>query len=371
MMNEQNIRVKGIYWKAAGCLLFLYVLIGGMIVPLKSGVTQLSTTSASSGDTLAITVTGYNTHFAEAKNNRAWLKIDSAHHIQSYNVKAIDENDIVLSFAIPNAMPTNETPVAATLLIDNEIDGVIVQPNAIFITNTRTDTTASATWMASALGDFNKVQGIKFPYRNILNETIRNTFFHVALWFAMFALLFAGVYYAIQYLRTGDYTMDIKSASYTKVAILYGMMGLLTGAIWGKFTWGTYWPNDIKLNMAAVAMMMYVAYLILRGSTTDYDKRAKTSASYSIFAFLALIPLLFIIPRINDSLHPGNGGNPALGGEDLDHTLRLFFYPSIIAQILLGLWMGQLLIRYEAIKERLLSKNKINQTPIVGQSNPI
>jgi len=65
---------------------------------------------------------------------------------------------------------------------------------------------------------------------------------------------------------------------------------------------------------------------------------------------------VFVIPRLTDSLHPGNGGNPALGGEDLDNTLRLFFYPSIIALILLGTWMASLLTRYERLKERILQK---------------
>jgi heme exporter protein C len=105
-------------------------------------------------------------------------------------------------------------------------------------------------------------------------------------------------------------------------------------------------------------MLIYLAYLVLRGSSTDYDRRAKISASYSIFAFLALIPLVFVIPRLTDSLHPGNGGNPALGGEDLDNTLRLFFYPSIIALILLGIWMSQLLLRYEKLKQKVFLKNQ-------------
>jgi heme exporter protein C len=106
--------------------------------------------------------------------------------------------------------------------------------------------------------------------------------------------------------------------------------------------------------MTAVTILIYLAYLVLRSTFTDTDRRAKMSSAYNIFAFIAMIPLLFVIPRMTDSLHPGNGGNPALGGEDLDHTLRMFFYPSVIALALLGTWIAQLTIRYERLREKIL-----------------
>jgi heme exporter protein C len=94
----------------------------------------------------------------------------------------------------------------------------------------------------------------------------------------------------------------------------------------------------------------------LRGMHQDQDRRARFSAGFSIFAFTALIPLVFVIPRLTDSLHPGNGGNPALGGEDLDNTLRMFFYPSIIALTIIGLWMSQLMIRANRLKDNILTR---------------
>jgi heme exporter protein C len=77
----------------------------------------------------------------------------------------------------------------------------------------------------------------------------------------------------------------------------------------------------------------------------DGMQRARLSAGYNLFAFALLIPLLFIVPRMTDSLHPGNGGNPALGGEDLDHKMRLVFYPAVIGFTLLGAWIAQLVYR--------------------------
>jgi len=199
---------------------------------------------------------------------------------------------------------------------------------------------------------------MQFPYRSVLHETIRNTFFHIPLWFSMFILLIVSLVYSVKYLRSGNLQHDIYASSLVNVAVLFGILGIITGSLWAKYTWGTFWTTDVKLNMSTVAMLIYVASLILRSSINDIDRRAKLSASYNIFAFAALIPLVFIIPRLTDSLHPGNGGNPALGGEDMENTLRMVFYPAIIGFTLLGLWMSSVLIRYEVIKDKWMSGGK-------------
>ena len=348
--------MKGLWWKLSGVIIFLYVLAGGMTIALKPGITIVKPGNADSGDSITMSVTGYNTHFLSATHHRAWLKLDSINAVSATSIKAESENNIQLSFRIPDLFPRTERVQPLTLIMDNEKDGVFVQPNALFVRVGDSLIVEDVKWQDAGLHDFNTISGVRFPYRNILNETIRNTFFHVALWFAMFVLLVVGLYHAVQYLRTGIYDHDIQSSSFNRIAIMFGVLGLITGSIWAKFTWNTFWTTDVKLNMTAVAMLIYLAYLVLRGSSSDHDKRAKISAAYSIFAFLALIPLVFVIPRLTDSLHPGNGGNPALGGEDLDNTLRLFFYPSIIALILLGTWMAALLTRYERIKEKILQK---------------
>ena len=344
--------MKGLWWKLSGAIIFLGVLIGGMTVPTRSGITSSSPSNAKAGEMLTLTILGYNTHFQTAKHNRAWLKLDSIHTISATKFEPLSENNAELIFSIPNHLPGDKKVQPFTLVMDNELDGAFVQPNILFVT-AHDSIGVEQEWIKSDLDNLHKVDEIRFPYRNILNETIRNTFFHVALWFAMFLLLIVGLYHAILYLRTGNYDHDIQSAAFNRMAIMYGVFGLITGSIWAKFTWNTFWTTDVKLNMTAVAMLIYLAYLVLRASTQDHDRRAKLSASYSIFAFLALIPLVFVIPRLTDSLHPGNGGNPALGGEDLDHTLRLFFYPSIIALTLMGTWMATLLIRYERLKEKI------------------
>lgn len=117
---------------------------------------------------------------------------------------------------------------------------------------------------------------------------------------------------------------------------------MFTGMLWARFTWGDWWNGDVKQIASLVALCIYLAYAILRNAIDDVDKRARIAAVYNLFAFPLLITLIFIVPRMYDSLHPGNGGNPAFNTYDLDDRLRTVFYPACIGWILMGLWMYDL-----------------------------
>ena len=87
-----------------------------------------------------------------------------------------------------------------------------------------------------------------------------------------------------------------------------GMLGLVTGAIWANFTWGAPWSNDPKQIGVAIGLLIYLAYLVLRNSLLDIDKRARIAAVYNIFAYFIYLPLIMILPRMVESLHPGGKG---------------------------------------------------------------
>lgn len=190
------------------------------------------------------------------------------------------------------------------------------------------------------------------PRLPILNETIRNVYFHVPLWFGMMALMVASLYHSIAYLRKNEFERDAKAVSYAIVAMLFGVLAFLTGALWGNYAWGSPIPNDPKIIATEVGMLIYSAYFVLRGSFEDEQKKARLSAVYNIFAFAAFMPLVWILPRLTDSLHPGNGGNPAFGKYDMDDQMKMVFYPAIIGWILLGFWISQLRIRLTILKEK-------------------
>lgn len=187
------------------------------------------------------------------------------------------------------------------------------------------------------------------PELPILNESIRNLYFHVTMWFAMIIHMIVTIVYSIRYLAGGKIQYDLKAEQYAITGMVFGIAGLITGMIWARFTWGAFWVNDTKLNGAAAAMLMYAAYFILRQSTEDDTKRAKLSAVYLVFAFPLMMAFIYILPRMTDSLHPGNGGNPAFGQYDLDNQMRLVFYPAILGWTLLGVWITSIRIRIKKL----------------------
>jgi len=197
---------------------------------------------------------------------------------------------------------------------------------------------------------------IDVPKLSILYETIRNTYFHVTLWFAMMLLMSISMVYSIKHLSTPTQQNDLIASETANIGLFFGVLGLVTGMIWAQFTWGAFWVNDVKTNGTAITLLIYFAYTVLRGSVEDDEKRGRIAAVYNIFAFVMLILFLGILPRVNDSLHPGNGGNPAFGNYDMDNTMRMVFYPAIIGYFLLGLWFVDLRIRLKKIKQKLTAE---------------
>lgn len=203
------------------------------------------------------------------------------------------------------------------------------------------------------------------PRLFILNETIRNLYFHVCMWFAMMILFGVSFVYSIKYLRGFKLRNDIFAHNFAAVGTLLGILGYATGTIWANYTWVTDQSQSLgsilkepKLIGAAIAILIYGAYFVLRGSFTDMDKKARVSAVYNIFAFAMLFPSIWIIPRLVGSLHPGapgsESGNPALNFKDIDSRLRMVFYPAIFGWTLLGVWIATLKIRLQLIKDKTL-----------------
>ena len=347
--------MKKNWWKVLAVVILIYTYTAGLLVPLKPGILTVNPTNLKTGETVTLQVVGYNTFFTKGTDTRSWLKLDNDHSIQAVDIKIDNDRIANLSFEIPGNIPTQDVVTDASLVIDNDYDGAMVLPSKLIIKQPENSNASSDGWFEAPIENLNRKSGISFPFRGILYETIRKTYFHVCLWFAMIILLIASVVHSFKYLKNFQVEHDQKSMSFTMVGTLFGILGIITGSIWAKDTWGTYWTwEEVKLNMTAIALLIYLAYFVLRSSFDDYEKRARIAAVYNIFAFAALIPLIFVIPRMTDSLHPGNGGNPAMGGEDLDNTMRMVFYPAIIGWTLMGVWMAQIVFRVQNLKEKIM-----------------
>lgn len=204
---------------------------------------------------------------------------------------------------------------------------------------------------------------VKIPNLPALEETSRNLFFHVGMWMAMMTLFTVSVVNSIRYLRTFDLRYDIYARQYSVMGIVFGILGYSTGAIWMSYTWAD--PNnplfesfgalarEPKLIGAAIALLIYFAYLVLRDSINDMDKRARVSAVYNVFAYAMLFPSIWIVPRLLPSLHPGQEGNPAMNFKDVIPEMRIVELPAFIGWALLGVWITTLKIRLALLKEKL------------------
>ena len=188
------------------------------------------------------------------------------------------------------------------------------------------------------------------PVKPILNETIRNLYFHVAMWMVLMIFLIVSLVYSLKYLRHNKPVDDIYAVEFARAGVVFGVLGLLTGSVWARYTWGDFWSNDPKQIGAAVALLIYLAYFVLRNSLTDADKSARIGAVYNVFAFAMLFPTLWIIPRLVESLHPGGMGNPAFNTKDIDSRMRIIFYfGAIPGWARLGTWICTLRIRIQKL----------------------
>ncbi|MDX1909877.1 MAG: cytochrome c biogenesis protein CcsA [Saprospiraceae bacterium] len=343
------------WWKILSVLLVLYALAAGMLVPLKPGIVYVRPESARSGDSIRVSFHGYNTHYTQSRPEeiRVWLQYDSTNAILGRSLAIANDTTLSADFLLPADLPRPTPSVMLNAIIDHPVEGVSLLPDALEVVR---DTAArsGASWTATPVSGLHIVKDFSYPYRNVIYESIRNTYYHVPMWFALMFLFVMSVWHSLVFLKKGELDADRKAAAYAEAGLLFGLMGLVTGMLWAHYTWGAAWSNDIKQLMTAVALLIYLAYFILRRSFDEPEKGARLSAVYNIFAFSSLIPLLYIVPRMFASLHPGSTGNPAFGSQDLDNTMRLVFYPAILGFTGIGFWLAELRFRAKRVEDRLL-----------------
>ena len=337
------------WWKILAAVLILYSLVAGMLIPLRSGiVSDKSAMTLKTAEGQHLKLQFYNARFKKESKDKiiARIRIDSNKAVCADAININSEKELDLEFNLSGLdIKKIENPFPFVEIGSKE-NGYTF--SSVYL---REDSNSSNKSVKTCSTDFiAPTDKISFPFLNILEESIRNLFFHVPMWFGMMILLLLSVIYSIKQLGKGDSLKnDTAAKSFATIGVLYGILGVVTGALWAKHTWGAYWSWDVKQNTSAVALLIYLAYFVLRSSFDDADKRARISAVYNIFAFATLIPLLYIIPRMVDSLHPGAEGNPAFSSYDLDSSLRMVFYPAVVGWILFGVWMARIAIRVENI----------------------
>jgi heme exporter protein C len=180
-------------------------------------------------------------------------------------------------------------------------------------------------------------------------------YFHVPNWWVGFlAFLVAAVAGAL-YLISGKEKWDVIEVSSVEIGLTFTTIGLVTGSIWAKPTWNTWWTWEPRLTTAAVGWLMYVAYLMLRSAMDNPQRRARFAAVFSILAFLD-VPVIFMAIRWWRTIHPvviGIGSEQAMGGFAVGPTIQLVFFFCLVVFTLLYAVLMWLRVRTEFLSRRV------------------
>jgi heme exporter protein C len=197
------------------------------------------------------------------------------------------------------------------------------------------------------------------PMEAVMGQVQRVFYFHVAsAWVGMLAFLVAAIV-GIAYLRTGDRKWDIAGLSAIEVGMVFALITIISGSIWARPIWNTWWTWDPRLTTATIMELIYVAYLLLRQGIEDPDRRARFGAVYAIIGFLS-VPLTFFSARLFRTIHPvviGTNQPGATGGFDMTPLmLQTFLFSLLTFSIIFAdlLWhrirLGRLADRVEQMK---------------------
>ena len=152
------------------------------------------------------------------------------------------------------------------------------------------------------------------PMEAVMGNVQRVFYFHVAAgWVGMVGFL-AAVVAGIAYLRTGERKWDIVGVAGVELGLVFSFINIVTGSIWARPIWNTWWTWDPRLTTATIMMLIYAAYLMLRAGIEDPNRRARFGAVYAIVGFLS-VPLTFFSARLFRTIHPVVVGSNQPGAE--------------------------------------------------------
>jgi heme exporter protein C len=202
-------------------------------------------------------------------------------------------------------------------------------------------------WMATAM----TVALLKAPLVPVLEETTRVLYFHIpSAWLTVVALGWSMVH-SVLYLVKRDLNYDDEAAAAAELGLIFCVCATVSGALWAKAMWGAYWNWDPRETSIFFLLLIYGAYLALRGSIEGDEKRARLSAVYSVVAFVAVPFLIFVVPRMYFSLHPDTIINTK-GKVDMDPMIRWCFLAMLIGFTGLYAWLQSLRVRVTRLERR-------------------
>ncbi|MEW5795408.1 MAG: cytochrome c biogenesis protein [Candidatus Zixiibacteriota bacterium] len=193
------------------------------------------------------------------------------------------------------------------------------------------------------------------PQRQI-GEASRIFYYHIPqAWVCVIAFALSMIF-SIRFLRRRQIVEDDRAVVAASLGFIYCFLATVTGATFAKVTWGSFWNWDPRETSIFVLLLIYAAYFALRNAIDEPEKRAALSAVYSIFAFLTVPFLIFVVPRIMPSLHPAD----SVVDQNLRFTMGLtvgtIFGVSLALYTALFWWMFSLALRVKRIERAHLER---------------
>lgn len=141
------------------------------------------------------------------------------------------------------------------------------------------------------------------PTEKEMGEIQRIFYFHVPLAWIAFLAFFMVFLSSILYLWKREHKWDVLAHSSGEIGVLFTTLVLITGPIWGKPVWGTWWIWEPRLTASLVLWITYVAYLLVRGYAGEASKGARIAAALGIVGFIN-VPIVYISVNLGRTLHP-------------------------------------------------------------------
>ncbi len=180
------------------------------------------------------------------------------------------------------------------------------------------------------------------PPQKELGDVSRIFFFHVPVaWVAVLAF-FISMINSIFLLRKKELKYDVQAAAAARLGFLFCILAMITGMIFAKNTWGSFWNWDPRETSIFILVLIYGAYFALRSAVEIQERKASLSAVYSILAFLTVPFLVFVIPRVYQSLHPTQSVVDTQFKFQLPLPYLLVFLSSILGFSLIFFWIHKL-----------------------------
>lgn len=188
-----------------------------------------------------------------------------------------------------------------------------------------------------------------------LGETTRVLYFHIpAAWVTVVALAWSMVH-SLLYLKRRRLEHDDHAAGAAELGILFCVVATVSGSMWAKAAWNSYWNWDPRETSIFFLLLIYGAYLALRSSIEGEERRARLSAVYSALAFVTVPFLIFVVPRLYFTLHPDPVINDR-GTIDMDSRIRIGFFGMLAGFTGLFFWMLSLRVRVARVARRLAER---------------